>query len=56
MVILWEGKGVDEKELVSLDALKFKKMVISNVNYALSDKFPFYREVIYMRIGFQVKS
>ena len=43
MVILWEGKGVDENVLVSLDALKEKKMVISNVDDTLSNKFPFYR-------------
>lgn len=43
MIILWEGKGIGEKELNSLNALKEKKMVISNVDDTLSNKFPFYR-------------
>lgn len=43
MVILWEGKGIDEKELISLDVLKEKKMVISNVDEIFSNKFSFYR-------------
>lgn len=43
MVILWEGKGIDEKELISLNGLKEKKMVISNVDDTLSNNFPFYR-------------
>ena len=43
MVILWEGKGIDEKQLISLNALKEKKMVISNLDDILSNKYPFYR-------------
>lgn len=43
MVILWEGKGIDEKQLISLNALKEKKMVISNLDDILSNKYLFYR-------------
>ena len=43
MVIIWEGKGIDEKELISLDVLKEKKMVISNVDDIFSNKYSFYR-------------
>ena len=43
MVILWEGKGIDEKELISLNGLKEKKMVISSVDDNLSNKFSFYK-------------
>ena len=43
MVILWEGKGIDEKQLISLNALKEKKMVISNVDDTFSNTFSFYR-------------
>ena len=43
MVILWEGKGIDEKQLISLNALKEKKLVISNVDDTFSNTFSFYR-------------
>ncbi len=43
MIILWEGKDIGEKELISLNTLKGKKMVISNVNEIFSDKFSFYK-------------
>ena len=56
MVILWEGKGIDEKQLISLNALKEKKLVISNVDDTFSNTFSFLEEVIYMIIGFLVKS
>ena len=42
MIILWEGKGIGEKELNSLNALKEKKMVISSINKTLSNLFSFY--------------
>lgn len=43
MIILWEGKGIGEKELISLDALKMQKMVISKVDDILSSTYSFYQ-------------
>lgn len=42
MIILWEGKGIGEKELTSLDAIKRQKIVISEVDNKLSSRFSFY--------------
>lgn len=43
MIILWEGKGIGEDELTSLDDIEGQKIVISKVDSKLSSRFSFYQ-------------
>ena len=42
IMVLWEGKGLEEKDLKVLDTISFKKLVLSASNKSYSDRYPFY--------------